>query len=143
MCALQASGEIESLAAEHIDRLYYLSDIFQTGGPDLSAVLCEQLLHKLMLPLVMTGMVPGIGEGTLSPMFAMIVLAQVCAPACCEALLSKRVSLYKRFSTRRADATPALAQVFYIFRWAPLVDTLVSRGSQLQSLWITPTAAVS
>eukprot|EP01050_Picozoa_sp_SAG11_P004781 SAG11_NODE_315_length_10858_cov_14.578977_4_plen_808_part_00 len=86
----KASGEILTLAAEHIDRLYYVSDVFETANPELGQVLCDQLLHKLFLPLVVPGVVPSSHEDMLSPMVSMMFLAQL----------------------------------FFIFRWKPLMDTL-------------------
>jgi hypothetical protein len=43
----------------------------------LSRILCDQLLYKLLLPRVVASVVPGAqAEGSLSPMMAMVFIAQ-------------------------------------------------------------------
>eukprot|EP01047_Picozoa_sp_COSAG01_P064250 COSAG01_NODE_8469_length_2774_cov_12.002243_2_plen_507_part_01 len=73
----KASGTLESLAAEHLDRLFYLSDVLATGKEPLRRVLCDQLLYRFLLPRVVASVVPSAGSaGRLSPMMAMIFIAQ-------------------------------------------------------------------
>ena len=117
----KATGELESLAAEHLDRLFYLSDVFDTAKQPLSNVVCEQLLFKLLLPRAVASVVPSEQEGMLSPMMAMMFLAQTmfifssaaCAPlvnaiACallCQSEPTERGSPYRQalFAALEAD----------------------------------------
>eukprot|EP01043_Picozoa_sp_COSAG02_P035332 COSAG02_NODE_2524_length_8607_cov_3.188528_5_plen_565_part_00 len=72
----KATGELETLAAEHLDRLFYLSDVFDTCKPPMCKVVYEQMLFKLLLPRAVAGVVPSEQEDMLSPMMAMMFLAQ-------------------------------------------------------------------
>lgn len=72
----KATGELESLAAEHLDRLFYLSDVFDTCKPPMCKVVYEQMLFKLLLPRAVASVVPSEQEDMLSPMMAMMFLAQ-------------------------------------------------------------------
>ena len=84
----KATGTLESLAAEHLDRLFYLSDVFETAKPPIARVVCEQLLYKVLLPRAVASVVPSEQEDMLSPMMAMMFLAQTlfvfASPACSE-----------------------------------------------------------
>jgi protein CLEC16A len=72
----KATGELESLAAEHLDRLFYLSDVFDTCKEPMGRVVCEQMLFKILLPRAVASVVPSEQEDMLSPMMAMMFLAQ-------------------------------------------------------------------
>eukprot|EP01043_Picozoa_sp_COSAG02_P038967 COSAG02_NODE_3043_length_7483_cov_14.489166_3_plen_545_part_00 len=104
-------GELETLAIEHLDRLSYLRHVFDTCKP-LCKVVYEQVLFKLLLPRAVAGVVPSEQEDMLSPMMAMIFLAQTmfifsstaCAPlidaiGCallCESQPTERGSPYRQ-----------------------------------------------
>ena len=79
------SGELETLAAEHLDRLFYISDVFSTAQGEIREVLRVEMLYRFLLPILVASIPPKpcpAGqedmemEGRLSPMMAMMFLAQ-------------------------------------------------------------------
>lgn len=47
----QNRSKLEDLLAEHIDHLHYVNDLLSLGIEGINEVLCDQLLHRLLIPL--------------------------------------------------------------------------------------------
>ena len=44
-------GRLEELVAEHLDHLYYVTDILSLGVSSLNNIITDQLLNRLLIPL--------------------------------------------------------------------------------------------
>ncbi|CAH8666278.1 unnamed protein product [Dicrocoelium dendriticum] len=47
----QSQSKLEDLLAEHIDHLHYINDLLSLGIEGINEVLCDQILHRLLIPL--------------------------------------------------------------------------------------------
>ena len=70
-------GAIKGLIDEHLDRLYYLGDVFGCNREPLSAALSEQLLEQFALPRVVASLIPNNKPDKLEPLVAFQLVSQL------------------------------------------------------------------